>query len=127
MDKIYVVTSGDYDGICGIFNSEELAQAFIDGFEKRRYEEFSIEEHKLNPYKNEITKGFFAFFVKIQKDGVCVEVYKSDSAYGFNGGIDYDFDINNEMFCHVFAKDDKHAIKIANEKRTELIALNKWN
>lgn len=128
MDKIYVVTSGDYSdyGIDAIFTSEELAQAFINGFKERSYQEFRIEEHKLNPYKNEIRKGYFAFFVRMQKDGVCKEVYKSDSAYGFNGGIDYGFDINNGMCCHVFAKDDKHAVKIANEKRIELIALNKW-
>ena len=128
MNKIYVVTSGDYSdyGIDAIFTSRELAQAFINAFKKRDYDEFRIEEFELNPYKTEIRKGYFAFFVRMQKDGKCTEVYKENSSYGFNGGIDYGFDVNKNMYCHVFAKDDKHAVKITNEKRTELIALDKW-
>ena len=127
-NKVYLVTSGDYSdyGVDAVFTSEELANKFIRSFEKS-YKEFRVEEYDLNPHEKQLRSGFYPFFVRMNKQGVCVEVYKESSYYGFGGYRTYSFDVEKNLYNRVFAKDEKHAIKITNEKRTELIALNKWD
>jgi hypothetical protein len=126
-NKVYLVTSGNYSdyGVDAVFESEELANKFIRSL-KKCYEEFRVEEYDLNPHEKQVRSGFFPFFVRMNKTGVCIEVYEESSYYGFGGDRAYNFDVNKNLYNHVFAKDEKHAIKITNEKRTELIALNKW-
>ena len=61
------------------------------------------------------------------KEGSCIEIRAADSYYGFEDGAPCTgFDIKGDMFMTVFAKDEKHAIKIANEKRAMLIAEDCW-
>jgi hypothetical protein len=127
MKYTYIVTSGEYSDyrINAVFDTKQLAEKYISSFKSSGYDSPEIEVHNLNPYKEEITKGYFAFFVRMTKEGECKDVHISTSSYGFdnpNAG----FDVNDNMYVHVFAKDEKHAIKITNEKRTQLIALNKW-
>lgn len=126
--KIYLVTSGTYSdyGIDAVFTTRELAQAFIDSFEKSFYIEIRIEERILNPKEKEIRKGFKAYFVRMTKKGQVKDCYHSKSSYCFVEGKTFSFDIDDNLYCHVFAKDDKHAIKIVNEKRGQLIALDRW-
>ena len=39
---------------------------------------------------------------------------------------DPSFDVHQNLFVHVFARDREHAIKITNERRTVLIATERW-
>jgi hypothetical protein len=125
MKKIYAVTSGTYSDyrIDAMFSSKENAQNFIDAFEKR-YDEFRIEEYELDAV---VPTNKKAYFVRMDKLGNVKEIYISDSAYSFskNANISFTFD-NTIMNCYVFAKDENHAIKIANEKRVFILAENKW-
>lgn len=127
-EEVFIVTSGDYSdyGIDAVFLTKDLAQRFIDSFDENQYTRFRIENHKLNPFKIELRKGYSAFFVRMDKQGNCKESYKYDTSFGFNSDKSYGFDIRDNIYNHVFAKDSIHAIKITNEKRAELIALDKW-
>ena len=126
MKVIYVVTSGEYSdyGIDSMFDSKELAQSYIDSFKTNSYNEMRIEEFELNPFKNQIKKGCLPYFVRMSKNGACTEIHTKSSSYGF--GNEPSFDVQKNMYHHVFAKDEKHAIKIVNEIRVQYIALNKW-
>jgi hypothetical protein len=133
MKTIYVVTQGyneDYH-ICGVFDSEPLAKRFIETFSSAQQWDFmGIEEWKLNPHKLEIGKGYKPFFVRMSKEGDMIEINESNSIYGFNDyrdGENWGFDFFDNLFNHCFAKDEKHAIKITNELRTQLIAEDKWD
>jgi uncharacterized protein YkvS len=89
-----------------------------------------IEEWKLNPHKLEIGKGHVPFSVRMSKEGNIIEVKKSDSIYGFVDCINEKkliFDMNHNLYNHCLAKDEKHAIKITNEIRGQLIAEDKWD
>lgn len=125
MRKIYAVTSGTYSDyrIDAMFSSKENAQNFINAFEKR-YDEFRIEEYQLDAV---IPINKKAYFVRMDKLGNVKEIYISDSAYLFSKNVNISFTFDNTiMNCYVFAKDEKHAIKIANEKRVFILAENKW-
>ena len=124
MNKIYVVTLGEYSDyrICGVFNLENLAQKFIDSFGERNT--MNIEEYTLNPYSIEISKDYKPFFIKMTSEGECTQVNIENN---FNS-LDtcYGFDNKKQLYCSVFAKDEKHAIKIVNEKRIQILAANTW-
>ena len=50
--------------------------------------------------------------------------------YGIENAIDYSsveyIDDDNQLVCTLWAKNKKHAVKITNERRVQLIALNKY-
>jgi hypothetical protein len=126
MNNVYIVTSGEYSAYCisAVFSEKELAQKYIDSFEKPKWDSYFIEEYDLNPYAKEIKKGYLPYFVKMSKNGDCIDVRinKTD-------GLEYNellLDSNNNVRFSLFAKDEKHAIKIANEKRIQLIVNNVW-
>lgn len=133
MKMIYVVTCGSYSsyGIEAIFSTRKLAQAFIDGI-MNPYDTMRIEEWELDPHIKDLKKGRKAYRVTISKEGEVGEVSNENSTYilnkvehGFPPGISFQ-DNKKVMNCSCWANDEKHAIKIANEKRIQFIALNKW-
>ena len=129
MSKIYLVSSGEYSdyGIDGIFTTKELAEKFIKSFDiENSYDEINIEVRTLNPYEKELRQGFKAYFVRMSKKGKTISVNNTENAFGFDSYDSDGFDVRNNLISHVYAKDKKHAIKIVNEKRTKLIALNKY-
>ncbi len=127
MKKIYLVTSGSYSDykVEAVFDDKALAQKFIDSFKKGGWNEMGIEEFELNPHNQKLKKDYIPYFLRMDKVGKAYGIDVADSSYGFENE-DPGFDIKGDMFLHVFAKDETHAIKIANEKRAQLIAMNKW-
>ena len=130
MKTIYVVTSGSYSdyGIDAIFDTKELAQAFIDSFRQGGFNGFNdIDKWDLNPNESELKAHRKAFNLRMNKEGNIQSVENSNSAYGHKEGLNISFTINAEwMNVYCYADDEAHAIKIANEKRTQILALNRW-
>jgi hypothetical protein len=130
MKKIYVVTSGSYSDyrIEAVFSTEEKAEDFIKHVEVDELN--GIEEYDLNPKTASLVKnGYFMWDVCILKDGTVERVNKTESCFKektiilhrnrFNSFNDY----VTLTFLQVFtwAKTEKHAVKIANEKRIQFI------
>lgn len=125
---IYVVTQGCYSdyGICAVFDNRELAQSYIDALDEG-FEGMDIEEWNLNPYELDLTKGRKSFFVRMTKEGKAYDIQTPTSSYNLESG-DYNvgFCMEGDMHMSLFADDEKHAIKIVNEHRVQLIANNQW-
>lgn len=129
LQAVFLVTRGDYSDyrVCAVFTEKALAEKYIDSFKGNSYEEFRIENYTLNPYQYELKNDYKPFFLRMTKEGNCTEINVKDSSYGFEDeDIDVGFDIHKNMYISIFAKDETHAIKIANEKRVQLIAENRW-
>ena len=130
MQKIYIVTQGEYSDyrICGVFDDKDLAGKFITSFNSPSYHDvMMIEEWNLNPYAPELKEGHKPFFVRMKKNGDTIEIELRDAPYGFDGGATTEkFDMLKNIQVYCFAKDKQHAVKITNERRVQLIALNKW-
>ena len=130
MAKIYIVTSGTYSdyGIDGVFDTKEVAEKHIEAFGKGRWDEMNIEEWQLNPNEASLKKGLKAYRVRIDKQGNAKETEWADSSFGFKGELpDISFTYDNKLMnCYCFARDRVHAVKIANEKRTQVLAANSW-
>lgn len=124
---IYLVTRGDYSDyeVTAVFTEKKLAEKYINSFKKSNYDEFRIEVYILNPHEEQLKKDYKPYFVRMAKDGKVKDIYIQESHYNLDN-LNIKFDINNNMYISIFAKDEKHAVKIANEKRGQLIALNRW-
>lgn len=130
MKKIYVVTSGQYSdyGIDAIFDTKEIAEKYIASFCKVGWEEMEIEEWDLNPHEANIKVGGKAYTVTMDKQGNALEVEWADSSFGFRN-VEYGVMFTRDkeiMNCFCFAKDDRHAVKIANERRVQYLATDSW-
>ena len=133
MKKVYVVTSGCYSdfGVDAIFSTEAKAQEYID-FEKARLSstDFNdIAEYDLDIFQSEkyLGKKIYGFSMKKNGDidNAIEEVkYATITSMPRN---EFKFgNINDSMYIYVWASDETQAIKIANDKRIQLIAMNKW-
>ena len=128
LKEIYIVTSGEYSDydICAAFTDKELAEKYAKTF-NNRYDEHRVETYPLNIFSKELKEGYKPYFLRMTKEGVCTEIEIKDNSYGFDSeNLQYGFDIQMNLHISIMAKDEQHAIKIANEKRVQLIANNKW-
>jgi hypothetical protein len=124
-DKVYVVTSGSYSdyGIVGVFDNAELAQLTASNIRGSN----EVEVYELNPDADKYLAGLRMFVVLIAKDGTVKECELKFGEtrflkYGYASNLDEDWLLETE----VWAKDAEHAIKVANERRSYLLAENLW-
>ena len=129
MKTIYIVSSGCYSDyhIDAVFDSKELAEKFVETFNENNmfHNQMRIEEWELNPLKKELKKDFNPYFVRMKRNGDTIEIggciYPSDYIEK-ETKLDYE----GNMLTYVMARDEKHAIKIANERRVQFIASGQW-
>ena len=122
VNEVYVVSSGTYSdyGIVGIFDDFELAQKA----NASTCEANEIETYPINPDADKYRQGLWPFFVEMKKNGDVVDVGKEkrDSNYIADWGSP-----GEHIFrAAIWARDEKHAIKIANERRGYILAMNMW-
>lgn len=128
--EVFLVTCGYYSEyrVCAVFTEKLFAEKYISRFNSTvPDEELRIETYVLNPYEYELNKDYKPFSLRMTKEGICTEINVEDSSYGLEGGnIRFGIDVDENMFISIFARDEKHAIKIANEKRVQLIQQNRF-
>lgn len=136
---IYIVTQGEYSDyrIVAVFTEEADAVKFVETYkngERRWYsDEPEIETWPTNPYTSEqLRLGLMRYEAFIDKDGNNARAHRSET----QGAV---VDPKHEHFVRVnfhdvetlntvvYATCEKHAIKIANERRASLLANNLWD
>lgn len=143
--KLWCLTEGQYSdkSIVGIFSSLEKVNEYIENdkrvkinYYKKLFPEETDEElleHSYNdlnePFEIEldsviIDKDKFPFLVYMKKNGDSTNVYLEDSVSIEKYWVNIRKSSNNnwDVLFYVNAKDKEHAIKIANERRVQLIA-----
>lgn len=140
MKVIYAVSSGSYSDyhICGVFSTKEKAEAFMAAVEDSDYNE--IEEYELDPSAAELLRrGYSVWRVLMLKDGAVekakatgndrydigvagtCKVWQRSKAPAYRGTGTPDV-----LDVHCWARTERQAVKMANEKRVEMIATGKW-
>lgn len=118
MVKVFVVTQGSYSDyhIEAIFSTKELAEESGQG---------DINEWELDPPKGGWIIGII---VRMQKDGNVSEFWEersdTDSNNPYVGFHRYDVDGN--LVWSVKTDDKERAIKVVNEKRIQILAMDIW-
>lgn len=120
--KLYVVTVGTYYDyhIVAIFDDEVKAKNFIEDMDCAQ-----ITPWELNNPGNVIRNGKFEYFVRMQKDGNVKYIEKLDNIT-LEKTESIFYVIEGLLTGHAMAIDKKHAIKIANEERLQMLANNEW-
>ena len=134
MDKIYLVTRGEYSDyeVIGAFSTEEKAQAVVDAINTNEeyYRDAEIEVLPLDSI--EVKPGCKIYDVRMSKEGdtdVRTLYYPSDSVgrtefrftTGWNGwkkGV--------YLVVTRYVETPEHVVKIANELRTQWLAQREW-
>lgn len=146
MKMIYAVSEGsnsDYR-ISAIFSTKEKAQKFIDTMKKRpnsEYDDYNdIEEYQLDPPVADLLgRGYSVYSVLMLKNGDVERVERTDNdSYDISSaGQSHIWErtkasayrgknVEDALEMKVWAKDDKAAVKIVNEKRAQMIAMDGW-
>lgn len=129
--KIFIVTTGEYSdySIDSVFSSKELAEKYIEDNKD------SLSNPMIEPYIIDSVvpqNGLIPFKVKMHRGGTSdVVIYKGGEQYKTNTNGLVEINIRNGinkyfLVAIIKARDKEHAAKIANERRGQLIAENKW-
>ena len=113
--SVWLVTDGDYSEyhVVGIFSTEEKARRFVELFGGH------WDEEELDPFTREIRAGVVAYQIRMAEDGDVISIYATGLPEEHSPVF---FHYNDEYTGTIHAKSEKHAIKIANDKRRALIA-----
>lgn len=132
---VWVIEKGSYSDyrVLGVFSSEENANIVADKMNAEDvYEKATVSEWPLDPIVNELQQGRVLYKVYMLKDGTTESVNAEpgefdDSVCIWRRSTVYiNKNIPDILVARVWAKDETHAIKIANEHRTRLIASKEW-
>lgn len=138
MNKVYLVSSGEYSdySINAAFSTRELAELYIEsmGNPQRYSQEMMVEEYDLDANETHIREGFHPYRVKMDRNGNTLECRLDDWDSAVSGkvslvsfGYYHGQPSPKKVLCaSCVAKDEQHAVKIANEKRTQMIATGEW-
>lgn len=142
MKKIYAVSSGYYSDyhISQMFSTLELAQQWVDSQPHPEYpgDEYNIEEWELDSGVEEMERGYSKWEVTMLRNGDTHSATNQGSPLGGSAYVqpcviswdDYPNGLPHRKHPAIrvtcFARDMSHAVKIASEKRTQMIADGEW-
>jgi hypothetical protein len=141
MDKVYIVTAGEYSDyhMCAAFGTRELAEIYIQGIDEGGYD-YGIEELELNPQEARLRKGYHMYRVTMYKNGDTKRIEVLDFArnhekeetkiVSIGEYVKYSpplWESKPGVSVTCWAKSDEHAVKITNEHRAQLIAENAFD
>jgi len=133
--KVYIVTSGAYSDyqINAIFSTKENAERYNKIYASGDFEdieEFEVDD-EMALINRIIDEKITIYLVCMDRDGNIKEVMKESPSVSLVEelltGKQRPVLYADCMDMCVIAKDEKHAIKIVNEKRVQLIANNEWD
>lgn len=142
--NVWVIEDGEYSDyrVVGVFSSQENAQIVADAIKaesESSYSEATIAVWPLDPAVDELRQGLKCYHIWMQRDGTVERCHLAQLAGDHIGGevgmwrrsvaaaLFKMLDKPDVLDAKVWAKDDQHAVKIANEHRTRLIASGEWD
>lgn len=134
---VYLVTSGEYSDyrINGAYSTRKLAQRVADANNTGGgYLEYSVEEYALDMAADAYAQGLAPYEVRMGRDGDAHRVATSGPQECF-GPAKYEIRMPlnpaarypSSIVVTCWARDETHAIKIANDIRAQSIAAGEWD
>lgn len=119
MEKVYIVTSGEYSDyhICKVFSTKEKADEYVDA----RGSEYSIEEWEVD---KEFDRGARIWEVSMSADGKEIIFAEPKDLPGYKDCISFAVDYSGEERLVFYIETDSmtRAVKIASERYGAVIA-----
>ena len=122
--KVYLVTEGDHSDyhvccVCSTLDKARRAKAI--------YAADDIEELELDKWP-EVPKGKLRYSVVMDKEGNTAGAshISAEGAWNMEEILPVPCFRKSSYRFTMFARDEKHAVKIANDRRAQMIANNQW-
>lgn len=129
MTTIYLVTDGQYSDyrVLSAHSTRELAERA----KELANADNDIEEYDIDPELPQTPPGRLPWYVAMNRDGSAeytrrAEVDGFTPEVGFSSGTHRDPPGTWRMHIECWARDEAHAVKIANEHRAALVAADLW-
>jgi hypothetical protein len=126
MSSVWAIEDGEYSDyhVVGVFSSRENAELVLGHLDSG-----DIAEWDLDPGIDSLNAGLSRYYVHMLRDGTVREsrACKFEIEEYEHLNPDPRHQPTFGLRISVFAKDEAHAIKIANEKRTQAIAEGRWD
>jgi len=123
MDSVFIVTSGQYSDYCieGAYTTKEKASIAADTMSDGYVVEYILDDDKCNP------RDMHLWEVEMFQDRSTHAVRRKDDDDDdeLTNGKPWNKKRRSVLFVH-FARDEQHAVKIANEKMSVIIATDTW-
>lgn len=131
MKTVWVLDEGSYSDyhVVGVYSSKENAQVVYDALHEHSDDMDEPEEWELDPGVDELRKGYNPFSVVMLRDGTTERIDQTDrDSYSLGNRLSIweRTEAPAALFGVVWARNAKHAIKIANEHRARMIANGEW-
>lgn len=140
--KVYVVEEGCYSDswVIGVFSDIKTAKEYEEKYQDIYWSEHEIDEHPDTKSLSTIRdkNGLIPYAVFMFRDGELLNIRMDHYTPLIRGEGDHNKFDRKEFWetdkkfyktyleTHVLARNEKHAIKIANDRRTMLIANGEW-
>jgi len=133
MKTIFVIEQGCYSDyhVVGVYSTRENAEKVLARISKK-WDEPVIAEWALDPGIVELNAGLRQYAVAMRKDGTVEACSRSSDdfvpeSHTCEPRLAMPYGAHELRLYHtVWAKDDKHAVKIVNELRMQLLATDQW-
>jgi hypothetical protein len=140
VNDIWVIEQGDYSDyrVVGVYDSKEKAEKVSDAINKGdTYGQATVAKWNMNPGFDDINAGMKMFLCLMLKDGTVERCEPTEiRSYQIDGDCKIwrrsqapaykNTGVEDCLNATVWATDEKHAVKIVNEKRLQMLALNRW-
>ena len=134
LKSVWLIDDGDYSDyhVVGIFSTKENAEFISDKVGG------SVSEYIVDSYVEQIRNGYLRFQIVMRKNGDTETVNVGLSQYDIGNGNVFqiwertkapayaDKNLPDVLTARLWAKSQKHAIKICNEHRAQMIANGEW-
>ena len=120
--KVYIVSDGWYSDyhICGIYSTPEKAEEA-----KRVFNAGDIDELELDKVPDH-PPGLVLWVFHMDRQGNSKDVSRIGAGDCENETWNPGLHGKEHVRFSIWARDEKHAVKVANERRIQLLASNEW-
>ena len=141
MKAVWVIEQGSYSDyrVVGVYSSKKNAQLVCDAINAgESYDNATVAKWPVDESVLEVSRGYKRFIVTMLRDGTVENIRGPEaiSSYDMSSTLAIwrrtqaptykGKGIPDSLNGSVLAKDEKHAVKIANEQRKQMIALGRW-
>ena len=127
MTHVWVIEQGEYSDyrVVGVYTSREKAELVAKALRPTWGDKPTVTQWPLNPALEQVNTGLGQFNVTIKRDGTVQFVGVHDFS-GMPMEDDFQLGRGGYLTAKVWARDKKHAVKIVNERRAQMIANGEW-
>lgn len=137
--SVWIIEDGEYSDyrVVGIYSTRENAERVAAKMNEGRSRDLAtVAERRLDPGIEALNEGLMSFRVLMLRDGTVESVEPRGEAWSWGDLEDEAYVWSRSktpsgrpdvLYATVWAKGEKHAVKIVNEKRAQVIASGEWD